>query len=144
MEAPLLTLPLGKARLVVLIVLCAANKPEVGTHGRLASGSVLLGDEGCLVGRDVRQVVCTLGYHSAYRCETSTNLELLGGRLRGALVRFRSTDVQTCATRVGGRFLAVRTNQVSTTAVTVLDGGFGQATLNVIDTGSIFNFSLSE
>ena len=128
---------------MLLVVLCAADHPEVSTHGLLAVSKILLGNEGCLVGRDVRQVVSTLGNHRTNGCKTSTNLELLGGRLRGALVRFRSADVQTCAVRVGGRFLAVRTNQVSTTAVTVLDGGFGQATLNVIDTGSVFNFSHS-
>ena len=94
---------------VLGVVLLTADVPEVGTHGRLAACSVLLGDEGCLVGRDVLQVVSTLGYHCTNGCETSTNLELLGGRL-GSTLGFL-TQIQAVTLIALGRGYAVRAKE---------------------------------
>ena len=54
------------------------------------------------------------------------------------LVVLGAADIKAGAVRVLSGCFTVCVDEVSTTAVTVLDGRFGQTTLNVIDTDSVF------
>ena len=126
---------------VLLVVLVAADHPIPGLEGLLATGEVLLRDERSFILGDFHQVRFTNLDCRGYSGEASASGKLLAGRLRRTLVRICLAHIKTRAIRIGGCSGAVSTDEVRTTGVTFLDGGFRQTTLYVIDTGSVFNFS---
>ncbi len=126
---------------MLCVVRGAADSPEVSTHGLFATGGVLLREEILLVLRDLAQIVRT-GLHSSLNGgETSASGELKVAQRSRTFVRFSIEDEEASAIRVLGRLLTVSTDEVRTTGVTFLDGGFCQTTLYIINTGSILNFS---
>ena len=83
------------------IVLLSAYLPEVGVHGLLAGGEVLLGDEVQLVLGDLVQILPAGRYHRAHLGEALTERQLFGGRLGAAVVL--AYHVDTRADGVGRR-----------------------------------------
>ena len=67
-----------------LIIGCELERPEVTLHGLLATGLVLLLEEGFLVGSDLAQVVRTGVHRTGYGCEALTSGQLIGVRSSGA------------------------------------------------------------
>ena len=65
------------------IVLLAADFPEVRSHGLLAGGGVLLGDEVQLVLRDLVQILAAGTNHGTHLGEPLTDGQLFRTRLRG-------------------------------------------------------------
>ena len=58
------TFVLRTSALMLLVVDSAADSPEVRLHGFLALRQILLCEEGCVVGRDVLQILLTI-FHSS-------------------------------------------------------------------------------
>ena len=92
------------------IVRFAADLPEVGIEGLLASSEILLCRESLLVGSNRGEVTSTIVDCCAYDCETSTCIDLIGahiGRTFGLL-----TEVQTVTLIAFGGCYAVRSCSV--------------------------------
>ena len=130
-----------RLRAVLCVVLVAADFPQVRFPGFLAAGSVLLLLEGCLIIGQRREVLRA----GLDRCldveETGAGQLLTHGDRSGALIHIRFADVQTRAVRTLGGCLAVRTDQVRSTGVTVFLFRLGKTTLHVVNTGCILYFS---
>ena len=87
---------------MLLIVGCCADRPEVRLHRLFAAGSVLLSEEGSLVGRDVLQVVLTFSNGCRNGCETSTNCQLFVGWKGRARDRTQAAEIDAGAVRRSG------------------------------------------
>jgi len=120
---------------VSIVVLCAADCPEVSPHGALAGGGVALCLEGLLVGGDLGEVALTRFHHRRHLGEAGAYGLLLGGEGRGALVGVRVAGVETLtAVGVLGRCRTVGSDEVVTVVVTVHFLGFEECALDVLDT----------
>ena len=90
-----------------MVILLAANVPEVGLHGLFATGGVLLCEERGLVLGDLHQVFLTLLHHRCHRAEAVADVDLLRGKRRGASDGTQAADVEVLTVRVRGGCYAV-------------------------------------
>ena len=126
---------------VLGVILLAADVPEVRFHGLFATGGVLLLEEGCAVGCDLREVFDALVDSCLYLGEARARCEA-ALRLADVLtVGVGLADVETRAVGVGGGCRAVRTDQVITVAVTIYFLRFCQGALYELNTRRINDFS---
>ena len=111
--------------------------PEVRLPGLRATRLVLLRQVGHLIAGERTQVL-RAGIHPLQTLgEERTDLDLVIGYRGAAVVRIRVADVQTGATLFGGLCLAVSTDEVRATLVTIFLARFRQTTFYGVDTGSI-------
>ena len=123
---------------VRLVVLLAADFPQVRSHGALAGGEVLLGDEVQLVLRDLVQILPAGRYHRAYLGEPLADSQFFGGRL-GAALHFR-TEIQTVTSVALGSRYAVGCQQHLGAGVLTALARFCQSTRHMVDAGRISYF----
>ena len=107
--------------------------PQVLTHGLVASGGVFLRVERLEVRGYLRQILATGVDSLADSTEAGTLCTLIAAHRCRAVVGVRPFDVRTCAVRVGGGSLAVRTDQVVAVRVAVLFLRLRQRAFHVID-----------
>ena len=60
---------------MTLIIAFELERPEVGTHGLFATGFILLGSEGSLVGGDLGQIFRTCRYGCCHCAEFSAVIQ---------------------------------------------------------------------
>ena len=123
---------------VFLIVGSAFNHPIPGLQGLLASGEVLLRDEGLLILRDLAQVLTTIADSRCYRGEADASIEFAGARSRAAL-RFLA-EVESVTVFRLGCCGTVRTKQHFCARVLSVLARFAERTGYTIDTGTPFYF----
>ena len=126
---------------VLLIVRVAAYFPQIGLHGLFATGGVLLFEEGCAVGCDLREVFDTLVDGCLNLGEASTRCEAALRHADVLTVGVGLADVETRAVGVLGGCGAVRTDQVLAVTVTIFLFRFCQGALYELNTRRISNFS---
>ena len=122
---------------VLLIIQRTANFPQVGVHGFLTKGAVLLSQEVLLVFGDVLQITLTGFHQQANRCEARTSVELVGARLGAANVGVLLAHIQTAAVRVLRCCYTVGTDEVITMVVTIFLLGFSQGAAYGLNTRRI-------
>ena len=120
------------------VVLVAADEPVVGLHGLLATGEVLLSDEGLLVASDLGEILAALVHHLRYGREAHTCEEFVLGRA-GTAFGFLA-QVQAVTIRVLSCRYAVGSKQHLGTTVLAVLTGFTQCAGNGIDTGTPIYF----
>ena len=133
-EAPKRSFPEIMGLSLLLVVLLAADVPEVGLHGLLAVGEVLLGEEGGLVLGDLGQVFLTLDDHLSDRLEAETDSALVVRERSGTVVAVFACDIDTNAVRVLRCGYAVRTDEVGAVLVAGFLDRFGHRAAYVLDT----------
>ena len=121
-----------------LIVLLAADLPEVGLHGLFAAGGVLLCLERSQVGSDVAQVLTTGLDHCCYRGEAVTCPEFVLARSGGAL--YFSAKVKTVAIAALSRLYAVGCQQHLGARMLAALARFTQCSGYMINTGTPLYF----
>ena len=109
----------GVSLRVLRVVLCAADCPEVGSHGALASGGVALCLEGLLVGGDLGEVALARFHHGCHLGEAGADGLLLGGEGCGA--HGFLTQVEAVAViGLGGRYAVGSQQHLRAAVLTVL------------------------
>ena len=133
--------------LVLPVVRCHFQAPQIAPERLLTAGGVLLGAVRGLISCHLRRVLLTGCYGSCDSCETLALLDLRGLDRRGTLVGIGAADIQTLAVGVGGFRGTVGRDKVVTVVVAVLTYGFLQCAGDSFDTGgsyySFCHFSLS-
>ena len=132
---------LAVALCVLRIIGVTTNFPEIGEHGLLAAGGVLLRHEVDLILRDVLQVTLTRFDGSRYRRETVTIVDLVLAQRSGALHGF--AEVQTVTLVALGRCRTVRAKEHFGTRVLTALARFCECSGYTVDTGTPFYFSHS-
>ena len=117
------------------IVLLAAHLPQVRSHGALAGGEVLLGDEVQLVLRDLVQILPAGSDHRTHLGETLADCQLFGTRLRATL-HFR-TEIQTVTSVALACRYAVGCQEHLGAGVLTALARFCQCTRHMVDAGRI-------
>ena len=123
---------------VLLVVLLAADVPEVRAHGLFAAGGVALSEEVRLVGRDLHQVLRAQTHCCSHLREARASGELFRLRLGRALHLAADIDAVTGVAR-GGRY-AVRAQEHFLTVVMTGFGRFGECSGYAVDTGTPIDF----
>ena len=126
---------------VLRIVRVAAYFPQIGLHGLFATGGVLLLEEGCAVGCDLREVFDTLVDSCLYLAEARTRCEAALRLADVHTVGVGLADVETRAVGVFGGCGAVRTDEVLAVTVTIFLFRFCQGALYELNTRRISYFS---
>ena len=123
----------------MLSIVCLAFHHPIPRFQRLlASGEVLLGDEGLLIVRDLAQVLTTIADSRCNRCKAYACIQFTGARCRAAL--YFLTHVDAIAVWVLRCCYAVRTKQHLRAAVLAVLTRFTQCAGYTIDTGAPFYF----
>ncbi len=125
-------------RSVLLVVLGTTDGPVPCFHGLDTAGSVLLCEEGCLVGCDLHQVLAARANHAAHFREARASSELTCLRRGRALYLAADIDAVTGVAR-GGRY-AVRAQEHFLTVVMTGFGRFGECSGYAVDTGTPLYF----
>ena len=126
---------------VFLIVLLAADFPEVRVHRGLAVRSVLLRSECGLVSTDLHQILCAGCHGCTNGCKTVAFRYLICTCRCTAFVAVGVERVQTLAVRALGRSTAVGCHQIISVIVTVHLFRSFQCALDILNTcGAYFCF----
>ena len=120
------------------VVLIPADFPQVSFHRAFASGGVLLLEEGCAVGCDLREILDTLVDSCQYLGEASARCELFRGHCRRAF-HFLS-QIHAVTVGVLRRCHTVRAEKHLLAAVLRVRTRFTQCAGYIVDTGTPFYF----
>ena len=131
----------GACLLVLLIVSITANLPEVRLHGLATTRFVLLREERCAVGCDLREVFHAGVNRGGDGTEAQTSGNALLRLADVHTIGVTLADVETRAVWIRGRGGAVRTNQVIAVTVTIYFLRFCQGALYELNTRRVRYFS---
>ena len=130
--------PLPVVRLIVGYLFEA---PDVGEHGLFAIRLVLLGDEGLLVCRDLREVFQTCVHRGGDSSEAVAACNLVSRYRSRTRYGVQTADVKTRAVRAGGRGYTVGSeNHLLVTCMRRLFVDLGKCTADGLDRVSILYF----